>query len=49
MIAGQSYGFEVDGYSMDLDSLRNDMTYPCINDSRHKEVFSKHCKIGTAS
>lgn len=30
VIAGQSYGFEVDGYSMDLDSLRNDMTYPCI-------------------
>ena len=30
VVAGRSYGFEVDGYSMDLDSIKNDMTFPCI-------------------
>ena len=28
--AGKSYGFEVDGYSMSLNSIKTEMTYPCI-------------------
>ena len=30
MRAAKSYGFEADGYSMDLNAIKNEMTYPCI-------------------